>query len=717
VLTYVVRSKDKTEHIAVEVGLKNGVPTGTWTNLENGKKGPASSKWPDVVVDGPQGLSIESWFSPTAVDGESAKVAVRIGENPREVDGHKLADGSATVLAGAGLPILLEWRRGDVSLRLESATPVAFGSTRDADTGLPAPASVALTRTVRAPSRTKDDSSKSKDKKDAPKAGLRTQVELRRVDTAADGSFALAVPAEKRRLILVLDRSGSMIFSLNPRDGRKRSDLPAPAGKQRMDYLRRAVHGLLDKTPPGVEVTLWSFATGPVDRDDDNPRHVKIECPFTTDLDRVRKAMDAVQITNGTPITGAIHKILNHVAEDPLSANAHIVLLTDGENTSSNPAAKAYQDRNGSVPIHTIGFAIEAGGKAEKELRDIAEVSGGTYRIAGTGDELALAFAKIDTAAPDTRLAVTSTCHAPENIVIPAKELGGKSLDVRLSHGCATCKCSDKSLLTIRKDNVARLDKCVGLSPKARSMIEDRVKDGLWTVTIPSVRVNLGVISAYAWWETENATGRMVGRTEDGLHGATMDPRSWPGAAASGAGNIPFVAWYMGIVAYTAGSVEAAMRWTREPGFMAGGPEGFKRFVQANALDFCGRWWSEVGASAFPENIHNYWSGVCFNFALQSMALGLPAGNCFRQWAGAMCDQAAGAAKGAPGKAFDDYFGKEYREIYTRAKKLAEQLGPDSSADVNLFMDEMDRFKKAWDEGIDRTFPCDRLRGGSAKLP
>jgi hypothetical protein len=238
-------------------------------------------------------------------------------------------------------------------------------------------------------------------------------------------------------------------------------------------------------------------------------------------------------------------------------------------------------------------------------------------------------------------------------------------------------------------------------------------------VTIPSVRVNLGVISAYAWWETEDATGRMVGRTEDGLHGATIDPRSWPGAAAGKAGTIPFVAWYTGIVAYTMGSVDAAMRWTREPGFMAGGPVGFKRFVQANALDFAGRWWSEVGASAFPENMHNYWSGVCLNFTLQSMALGLPASNCFRQWAGAMCDQAAGALKDIPkevaGKVFDDQFGEQYRDLYARAKAWSDRLGPsaaqaDRDAAQGLF-DDLDKFKKSWDDGVDQAINCDRLRG------
>ena len=65
-----------------------------------------------------------------------------------------------------------------------------------------------------------------------------TQVAVRKVNAAADGTFALAVPGDRRRLILVLDRSGSMIYGLNPKDGLSPRDPPAPKGKARIDYLR-----------------------------------------------------------------------------------------------------------------------------------------------------------------------------------------------------------------------------------------------------------------------------------------------------------------------------------------------------------------------------------------------------------------------------------------------------------------------------------------------
>ena len=249
-------------------------------------------------------------------------------------------------------------------------------------------------------------------------------------------------------------------------------------------------------------------------------------------------------------------------------------------------------------------------------------------------------------------------------------------------------------------------------------MIEDRVKDGRWIVTIPSQRVDIGIISAYAWWEIESATGRMIGRTEDGLHGASSDPKTWPAAQAGKAGKLPFVAWYTGLVAYTAGSVDAALRWTRQPGFLNGTPEDLKRFIQANALDFAGRWWADVGASAFPENMHSYWGGVCLNFALQSMALGLPSADCLRQWAGAICDQAAATVKDTPkdqaGKFFGDHFGDQFGELYARAKDLADRAGvsPADKAAAQSLVDDLNRMKKAWDDGVGQGFDCNRLRGG-----
>src|SRR5690242_1033380 len=174
----------------------------------------------------------------------------------------------------------------------------------------------------------------------------------------------------------------------------------------------------------------------------------------------------------------------------------------------------------------------------------------------------------------------------------------------------------------------------------------------------------------------------MVGRTEDGLHGSSADDdeENWPGLEnpLDGATKLPFVAWYHGLVAYTTGSVLAAMQWHRVPGFESGGREDFVRFVQANALAFTARWWSEVGSSSFGENINSYWAGVCLSFTLQSMAVRMPSLACHREWAGALCDKAAGAMKDMPSDAAKGAFGGDDRALRDQVKNyqaMLEKLG------------------------------------------
>lgn len=69
-------------------------------------------------------------------------------------------------------------------------------------------------------------------------------------------------------------------------------------------------------------------------------------------------------------------------------------------------------------------------------------------------------------------------------------------------------------------------------------------------------------------------------------------------------------------------------------------------------------------------------------------------------------DQAASTVKDIPkdqaGKFFDDNFGKQFRELYSRAKDLAERAGvseSDRAASASLLRD-LDQLKKAWDGKI-----------------
>jgi hypothetical protein len=276
---------------------------------------------------------------------------------------------------------------------------------------------------------------------------------------------------------------------------------------------------------------------------------------------------------------------------------------------------------------------------------------------------------------------------------------------IRLVHGCAECKCDGKKLLTINKKNLGELERCEGLSPRAKRMIRERLDDGAWSVTIPSARVVVGPITAYGWLETEEATGRLVGRTEDGLHGAVGGPQGGVPFSKT-AGALPFVAWYTGIVSYTAGSVDAMLRFHRQPNFLNMTPDDLKRYVQVHALQFAAGWWNEVGAQSFPENINSYWAGVCLTYVMQSAALGLPNDGCHRHWAQALCNQASDAVKGFPGEKVDDFLNENLGEDWNKLVGEITKRG---------FKDLADEMKKTWEDGVDQGFDCERFQRGSLK--
>jgi Thrombospondin C-terminal region/von Willebrand factor type A domain len=543
---------------------------------------------------------------------------------------------------------------------------------------------------------------------------------------AADGSFALPAAPLVPRLILILDRSGSMAWGMDPK-AKERNPMLGPDKKCRMDYLKKEVHGLLDKLPPGVEVAMWSFSwtprTGGPRHDADNPAHTREDCPFTTDLSQVRHKVDALKPEDGTPLTGAVVKLLDHVKSDPLSRDAIAILLTDGQNDDDHPSpVEAYKARQGKAVIHTIGFAIAPGGKEEKEMRELARMSGGLYRLAGSSEDLKLAFDTFRSNLLDVRLAVTSSCHAGEERAVTSADLGRGKQDFALTHGCSTCRCLGKTFLTVTKETAGRLKECEGLTPKGRRLIEERVADGAWRVTVPTARVNIGPASAYAWFETEKATGRVVGRTEDGLHGSIADA-SFPDNVYR-AGH-DFITWYQGVVSYTSGSVEAGLRWHRQPGFPNSTPEDFKRFVQANALAYSARWWSEFGDAAFPESVSAYWAGVCLNFTLQSMAFQVPSTDCFRQWGRALCKQLGDKIKGLPGgwlddqvgKMIDDEFGPELREYTDKVKTWYERVnrsgaGDKEKGEAKDFLGKAQKWAQdILDHKVDGLLDCDNRFG------
>ena len=683
ILIYEARLGDISHRIAVRVELGGGVPGGTWFELDSERAGRIDNgAWPEALGRDAAGPNIRAYLAPPSLpSGESIRYKFRMGKvdraasdrvaddqtSPGEVDAKTvtLPDGAlATLLDSSGFPLILKWTRGDAYLALVEVSPVLTGRILDADTGRPVIGAM-LTCLDR--------------------------HELKS-SAASDGSFALPVPPPLfRRLVLVLDRSGSMYLGTDPETDRTlvnnpqvgRSAAPEqelekiglllPPQQRRMGLLHKAVHDLLKRVPADFQVALWSYPSPDIeDRHRQcDPANTKVELSFTRDRATIAQYLEKIQpIFKGTPTTGAVKAILEHVQKFPLSRDAVFVLMSDGDNSCRDQsAAEAYQTGEGETKpvIHTVNFVApqqeeqreeQTGGhqaKRANQLQQLAQASGGNYYDARTGKELASVFDEIGKKVASIRVRVSAPGYEPVDVVIPVTELG-------MHQEIAISRPQQAGFLNIRRDNITELDRCHALSPKARKMIEERVATGAWSVKIPTARVGIGDITAYGWFETELDSGRIIGRTEDGLHGAVAISSRWPqynpeaektvdsatkqakNAAANKARQIaagqPFVVWHQGIVAYTTGSVESALRWYRQPGFLSASRDDFNRYIQANALEFSSRWWEGIGKKfAGDPTADNYWSGVCLNHLLQSQALEQPdAGcECYRAWARNLC--------------------------------------------------------------------------------
>ena len=589
---------------------------------------------------------------------------VEVGERLYELDAQELTLEDEKMVTTLSLwsqfPLILKWQRGDTSLTLESVSPAVYGQVIDTDTELPVSGAV-----------------------------VEWPEGARWVRTAADGSFVLPISQSLfRRLILVLDDSGSMAYGLDPKD-----EIDRPVGERRIDALRNGVHSLLNRIPSGVEVALWSLTEKKVD--------------FTTNLDIVRDAVTKLEPYTpisrsrgpGTPITRAVERILKHVQETPISRAAVVVLLSDGMNTDEDSAWKTYEAKQGRVIIHTIGFAIEPGSAAEYELSQLAIVSGGKYHQALTEEELKIVFRSFTPIPPGQvkRFRVSAPQYFSMEDTLASSDLGLAPLEIRLA------KRSTPGLLTVRRENIDDLDRVENLSAKARQMIVDRVSEDEWYITIPLKRVGIGSIEANGWFEIEEATGRVVGRTEDGLHGSiAADLMRWP--ARKAAGKHPFVAWYQGIVAYTTGSVVGALKWHSSEAF-EGTNKDFARFVQVNALQFSLDWWGEIGLNVITEHGYAYWEGVCMNFAFQSHALGNPIGgdDCFRTWASVLCEQLIEETlKMLPVDYVKGWIlGKKDSAAWSAMVEAVRRAGNNTLAD---------ELEKSWNEIVEEGIGCHRLR-------
>ena len=601
ILTYEIQGPDGIGHQVVFVSMQDGTLGGTCVDLESDQTStrPLAGAWPKAFRTPGEGVGeillpqLLAIMAPSdiASKGKPESFQLKVADETLSVDAVRVSLGKESqlkyvpaevVLLPAGkTSLILAMHDGENSITLKSATPVMQGRVIDAQTDRPIAMALVTDR--------------------GGVAATRTSV---------DGFFRLPLSEPlKDRLILVIDLSGSMEFGLDPS-----SEEAVPPAEQRIAAVRLATANLLAGLPANVEVALWTF-NQPRKRYFGNYSEsnlVTIQQDFTTDRELIRTTLAAVAPLGGTPLTSVLNRLNQALIKDPLSRGATVIVLADGDNScTSMTAPEAHEKMRYRLPVHTIGFAIDPEGKAGNQLEELARASGGSHQVAGSQQELVVAFERFQRDLDDVGISVVSRNHIPVEKEVSLAVSNPVPIEVRLEPGGYA-----GALMFIGKDNSKDLDLCEELSPKAKKMIEERIESGKWVVLIPNRRTNIAEITAYGWMEIEHETGRCIGRTEDGLHAGSSPPGvfgapgvkgtlSWPlNVKGSLSGMPPIAAFVKGVSTYSAGSVVAALQWHKQPGFLTASSYDFMNYVMVNALQNVFAWHDGIGKFLrFPRTI------------------------------------------------------------------------------------------------------------------
>lgn len=192
---------------------------------------------------------------------------------------------------------------------------------------------------------------------------------------------------KQNNVVLIFDASGSMA-------GRSGAEVKIAAAKAAVgDFVSQ-----LEGTDVQVGVVVYGH------KGDNTPEQKVLSCQGVETLYRmgdaraetIEQTLNSFQPTGWTPIADALEQA--YVMLAPYTGdeyNNSIVLISDGiETCDGDPAGmvRTMQDRGLDVTANVIGFAVDS--DASKQLRSIAQISGGEYFAAASRADLDFALQK-----------------------------------------------------------------------------------------------------------------------------------------------------------------------------------------------------------------------------------------------------------------------------------------------------------------------------------
>ncbi len=195
---------------------------------------------------------------------------------------------------------------------------------------------------------------------------------------AARPEMPIRVPYERAAIIVAIDASESM----GARD----------VAPDRLTAALAAAGEFIDQLPDTFNVGVVTFGGSTL-----------VLHPPDTDHESARASLNTVQTRSSTAIGEAVFTSLDQirtVAGDDADLPAHIVLLSDGSNTSGrSPADAAAAAVAAGVPVSTIAYGTENGAMDNygystpvpvdaETLAELADTTGGTAYSATDSEEL-----------------------------------------------------------------------------------------------------------------------------------------------------------------------------------------------------------------------------------------------------------------------------------------------------------------------------------------
>ena len=251
--------------------------------------------------------------------------------------------------------------------------------------------------------------------------------------TALIATGLYAANAQQPKTMLVLDASGSMWGQIG--------------GKPKIAIAREAVDSML-KGWNGGDLGLMAYGHR---RKGDCADIEVLQAIGPDTAAGIRKQVNALNPKGMTPITASVRMAAEQLRYTEQKAT--VILVSDGEETcNADPCALGRELEAAGVDFtaHVVGFDIEQGSKAHRQLQCLAANTGGRYLEARNAAELNKALGEVTAAKPAPQPKVKSAqewlpgyslAWVPGSVLEGVEDNGGtQSMDFRTNQTAKDCQ-------------------------------------------------------------------------------------------------------------------------------------------------------------------------------------------------------------------------------------------------------------------------------------